>query len=226
MRVAPILKLSKLCLCHLVASTILLLGSGSASAISISPPPGSGLGPDDLTEIYCPCDQDPNPHITRNILTAREGFDAVSGAIPHEWGIYFADDPAHLIPLFTAPDAPSPLNAAAAVDFDHGTVTDLDTLVVEFTFDPRLAKFGFYVRIDDRNGPVLTYSQATLNGGTDTFGSFPSLTNPNFRAVAFEVGGRVLSIETVMGACAVPEPSVVWMVGGGLSLLAARRRSA
>ena len=83
MRVAPILKLSELSLCQLVASAFLLLGAGSASAISISPPPGSGLGQDDLSEIYCPCDQDPNPHITRTVLTAREGFDAVSGAIPH-----------------------------------------------------------------------------------------------------------------------------------------------
>lgn len=227
MRVAPKLKLFKLSLCHLVAGAVLMLGAGSASAISLTPPPGSGLGQDDLSEIYCPCDQDPNPNVTRNLLTVREGFDRFSGAIPHEWGIYFADDPSFLIPLFTAEDVPTGgFNAAAVVDFDHGTVVDLDTLAVEFTFTPTLAKFGFYLRVDDRSAPILTYSQAALNGGVDTFGSFPSLTNPNFRVVAFEIDGHILSIESVMGACAVPEPSVVWLVGGGLTLLAARRRSA
>lgn len=221
------LKRFQLSLCHLVAGAVLLLGAGSASALSITPPPNSGLGQDDLSEIYCPCDQDPNPIVTRNLLTVREGFDGVAGSIPHEWGIYFADDPTTLIPLFTADDAPSGgVNAAAQVDFDAGTVTDLDSLSIEFTFEARLAKFGFYLRIDDRSAPVLTYSQPVLNGGTDTFASFPSLTHPNFRVVAFEIGGRVLSIESVQGACPVPEPGVIWLVGGGIALLATRRRNA
>lgn len=223
MRVASKLKLFQLYL----AAGALLLGASSASAISLTPPPGSGLGPDDLSEIYCPCDQDPNPQVTRNVMTVREGFDRFSGATPHEWGIYFADDPSTLIPLFTAADAPTGgINASAVVDFQAGTVVDLETLTIEFTFAPNLGHFGFYLRVESGGPVLLTYSQASLNGGADTFGSFPSTTNPNFRVVAFEVNGLVLSIESVNGACAVPEPSVVWLVGGGLLLLTQRRRAA
>lgn len=204
----------------------LLLTASSASAISVTPPPGSGLGPDDGSDIYCPCDQDPNPTVTRNVMTVREGFDALSATTPHEWGIYFADDPQTLIPIFSEVEAAAGgVNAAAAVDFDNGQVIDLDTLEVDFTFTPTLAKFGFYLRIGTQSGPVLTYSQAVLNGGTDTFGSFPSLSSPNFRVVAFEVDGRVLALESVQGACAVPEPSIALLLGGGLAMLAARRRS-
>lgn len=204
----------------------LLLIASSASAISIAPPPGSGLGQDDGSEIYCPCDQDPNPTVTRNIMTVREGFDGLSATTPHEWGIYFADDPSTLIPIFTETEAAAGgVNASAAVDFDNGHVIDLDSLEVDFTFTPTLAKFGFYLRIGTTSGPVLTYSQAALNGGTDTFASFPSLASPNFRVVAFEIDGRVLALESVQGACVVPEPSMALLLGGGLAMLAARRRS-
>jgi hypothetical protein len=223
--VAPERKLFQLC--RFAAVAVLLLGAGTASAISFVPNPGRGLGPDDLSEIYCPCDRNPNPLFTERVMTVRESFDAFAGVIPHEWGIYFADDPSTLIPLLTASDTPTGgVNAAAAVDFEAGTVTDLETLTVEYSFTPNLGHFGFYLRVQNDDAVLLTYSQAALNGGADTFGSFPSLTSPYLRLVAFEVDGALLSIESVHGACAVPEPSVVWLVGGGLALLANRRRAA
>jgi len=207
---------------------VLLLGASTASAISITPAPGSGLGPDDGTEIYCPCDQDPNPHITRDVVTVREGYDLISSRIPHEWGFYFADDPSTLYPIFRANETPvGNLNPRAAIDFDHGTVVDLDDFGIETTFTPRLAKFGFYIKLDHQGDPeILSYSQHDLNpGDADTYGSFPSLTQANFRVVAFEIEQRILSLETVNGACnVVPEPSVALLLGGGLAMLATRRR--
>jgi hypothetical protein len=205
----------------------LLLSAASASAISITPPPGSGLGPDDGSEIYCTCDQDPNPLVERHVMTVREGFDAFSATTPHEWGFYFVDDPSTLIPIFTASEVPvGGLNPSARVDFDLGTVQDLDTLEIEYSFAPQLGKIGFYIRVDLGREPILSYSQAALNGGVDTFGSFPSTTSELLRVVAFEIDGRVLSLETVHGVCnVIPEPSVALLLGGGLVLLASRRRS-
>lgn len=204
----------------------LLLGATSASALSITPPPGSPLLPDDGSEAYCPCDQDPNPLVTRNVVLLREGYDPISASIPHEWGIYFLEDPDTLIPVFTSEDtpAPGPLNPRAAIDFNNGRVVDLDTMTVEYSFTPTLCCFGFYLKIEGQD-PVLTYSQATLNdGGVDTFASFPHMTQANFRVVAFEIDEQVLSIDTVNGACVIPEPSVALLVGSGLALMAGRRR--
>jgi hypothetical protein len=204
----------------------LLLGATSASAISIHPAPGSGLAEDDGGEIFCPCDLDPNPTVNRHIATIREAFDGIAATTPHEWGIYFADDPTKLIPVFTAEDH-GPGKPVATIDFDNGIVTDVDALTVEFTFDPRVAHYGFYVKVELPSGPpILSYSQAALNGGIDTFGSFPTITNSAYRVVAFEVNGAVLAFEAVAGACpVVPEPSVALLFGGGLALLGIRRRS-
>lgn len=226
MRVAALRSLP-LHLCQLAFGAALLLSAGAASAISITPAPGSSLGQDDGADIFCPCDLDPNPIVNRHVVTVRESYDGVSSVVPHEWGIYFASDPGTLIPVFTAADG-GPGKPAAEIDFDNGIVTDLDTMLVEFTFDPQLAKFGFYLKIDPAGGPsTLTYSQAALNGGLDTFGSFPSLTNPAYRVVAFEVNGQIASIEAAAGVCApaVPEPSVALLLGGGLVALARRRRA-
>jgi hypothetical protein len=221
--VAPLLRPFLLPLCHLAAIAALLLGAGTASAISLTPPPGSGLGQDDGGEIFCPCDLDPNPSINRHVLTIREAFDGVNGTVPHEWGIYFASDPSQLIPVFTVEDG-GPGKPVAQVDFDNGTVTDLDTMVIEFTFDPQVAHFGIYLKIEPPAGPAtLLYSQAALNGGVDAFGSFPTLTNNAYRVVAFEIRGQILALEAVVGACYVPEPSVAFLLGGGLLLLGTRR---
>lgn len=211
---------------QLVLAAGLLLCAGTASAISISPAPGSGLGQDDQADIFCPCDLDPNPTVNHHIVTVRESYDGIAAAIPHEWGIYFASDPGTLIPVFTAADS-GPGREGATIDFDNGIVTDLETLLVEFTFAPQIAKFGFYLRIDPANGGgVLTFSQAALNGGLDTFGSFPSLANPAYRVVAFEVNSRIAAIEAAAGVCvpAVPEPVTAAMLAGGLVVLASRRR--
>jgi hypothetical protein len=225
-RVASLLRPSQTPIVQLALGIALLMSATSASAISIHPPAGSGLGQDDDTEIYCPCDLDPNPTVNRHIATIREAFDGIATAVPHEWGIYFADDPTHLIPVFTAEDH-GPSKPVATVDFDNGIVTDVDSLTVEFTFDPRVAHYGFYLKVEVPSGPpILTYSQAALNGGVDTFGSFPTLGNSAYRVVAFEVNGAIVALEAVAGACpVVPEPSVALLLGGGLALLSKRRRS-
>ncbi len=227
MRVASALQPFRLPLFQLLSSAMLLLIGGSASAISFAPPLGSSFGPDDGSEIYCACDRNPNPSITYRVMKVAEGIDGVADSTPHQWGIYFIDDPDTLIPIFSETDVPGPDKTQAAVDFDAGTVTDLDSLQVEFNFAPTLRHFGFYLRIDDGAEPVLLYSQASLDSGPDPFGSFPSQESALLHMVVFEVDGRVLSLELVDGACTVvPEPSVAVLLGAGIALLGARRRSA
>jgi hypothetical protein len=72
------------------------------------------------------------------------------------------------------------------IDFDNGNVVDLEALSVEATFAPSLGEFGFYLSISFPSNPLLVYSDPALNGGVDTWASFPFLANPLFRQVAFE----------------------------------------
>jgi hypothetical protein len=95
-------------------------------------------------------------------------------------------------------------------------VVDLDALALEASFAPSLADFGFYLSVDAPSGPLLSYSQAALNRGADTFASFRFLPNPLFGLVAFQVGGQLYSLGVVDGAL---------RGGGGLGWTAARRRS-
>lgn len=193
---------------------------GSATIIG-GGPPGPGLGGDDGAELFFP---NLNPIYNRHIVLVKEAFDPVMASIPHSWGFYFAGDTSNRYPIFTSSDE-APPEQVAVIDFDNGQVVDLDTLAIDAVFTPSLADFGFYLEIEFPAGTLLTFSQAAENsGGVDTFASFPFLANPLFRLVAFEVDNQIYSLEIVDGAVPVPEPGVGILLGGGLALLAGRRR--
>lgn len=201
----------------------LLVAGGSAGAASIigGGPAGPGLGGDDFAETFLP---NLNPDFNQHIVLIRETFDPVVSSISHEWGFYFVSDSTTHFPIFTTSDQ-APPEQLAVVDFDNGQVVDLDSLEVEATFAPSLGEFGFYLSINFPDNPLLVYSQPVLNGGTDTFASFPFLANPLFRQVAFEVNEQIYSLQVVDGALPVPEPIPMTLLVGGLALLASRRRS-
>jgi hypothetical protein len=207
---------------RIAAVVALLATTGSAGAASIigGGPPGPGLGGDDFAETFIP---NLNPNFNQHIVLVRETFDPVLSSIPHEWGFYFTSDSTTLYPIFTTSDQ-APPEQLAVVDFDNGRVVDLDALAIDATFAPSLGEFGFYLSISFPNSPLLTFSQPILNGGTDTFASFPFLANPLFRQVAFEVNEQIYALQVIDGAIPVPEPMTAALLAGGLALIAARRR--
>lgn len=205
-----------------VAVVAALCIASSAGATIIDGSTGNpALGPDDGSEIYFP---NLNPNYNRHIVLVTEAFDPVLAAIPHSWGFYFAGDTSNRYPVFTTSDQ-GPPKQQAVIDFDNGQVVDLDALAVDATFTPSLADFGFYLEIQYPSGTLITFSQAAENpGGVDTYAAFPFLANPLFRVVAFEINEQVFALEIIDGAVPVPEPSVLMLVGGGLALVAGRRR--
>ena len=205
-----------------VATAALLTIGGTAGATIIGgPAPGPGLGADDFASTFVP---NLNPIQLRHIVLAKETFDPVGTAFTHEWGFYFTNDPSTRYPIFTTSDQ-APPQQQAVVDFDNGIVVDLDASALEASFGPSLGEFGFYLSINFPSGPLLTFSDPALNGGTDTFASFPFLANPLFRQVAFEVNGQIYSLEVIDGALPVSEPMTAALLAGGLALLATRRRA-
>jgi PEP-CTERM motif-containing protein len=205
-----------------IAAIVLGVASTSGATIIGGGPPGPGLGGDDGSEIYV---ANLNPNFNRHIVLVKEAFDALPGSISHEWGMYFASDPSTLYPVLTTGDS-GPPEQQAVIDFDNGQIVDLDSLSIESTFTPSLDPFGFYIKVEFNPGsPVIAFSQAALNpGGVDWYASFPFLAQPLFREVAFEVREQLYSLEIVDGALNTPEPTTLLLVGGGIALLAARRR--
>jgi hypothetical protein len=216
-RTTPLLRASLRSLAFVAALGL----ATSAGATLIGGSTGNpNLGPDDGSEVYVP---NLNPVFNRHIVLVKELFDPVLAAFPHSWGFYFAGDTSNLYPIFTASDQ-GPPQQQSVIDFDNGKVVDLDSLAVESSFTPSLGDFGFYLRVQFPAGTLTTFSQASENGGVDTFASFPYLPNPLFRLVAFEVNEQLFSLEIIDGAVPVPEPSVLLMVGGGLVLMLSGRR--
>jgi hypothetical protein len=206
-------------ICAVATATLLTIGATAGATIIGGGRPG--LGGDDFASTFVP---NLNPIQLRHIVLAKETFDPVGTAFPHEWGFYFTSDPSTRYPIFTTSDQ-APPEQQAVIDFDNGKVVDLDASALEASFGPSLGEFGFYLSINFPAGPLLTFSDPALNSGTDTFASFPFLANPLFRQVAFEVNGQIFSLEVIDGALPVPEPMTAALVAGGIALLATRRRA-
>ena len=141
-------------------------------------------------------------------------------------GIYFADDPGTLIPIFDETDDAGAQEVG--IHFDNGIIYDRDEGgVIETVFAPTLNAFGFYLSIDydDPTPDLLIYTDPILNpGGVDFAGTFPTLDNGTIYLIAFEVDDRVLALQLVDSV--VPEPSTaVLLLGGLLFAGAVRRRS-
>jgi hypothetical protein len=181
-----------------------------------------GLDPDDGTQLFVP---NLNPIHLQHVVLVKEMWDPAPTTIPHEWGIYFANDPSTLLPVFTTSD--SGANQQAVISFDSGQIVDLDALTAEGSFGPSLGPFGFYFKVQPPTGPsVLRYSEPALNpGGVDAAATFPFQANPTYYFVGFEVDSLVFSLEIIDGVLPtpVPEPGMALMFGGGLALLAAGR---
>jgi len=209
---------------QLVAGLLsLLLGgtvAGSAQAISFSP--GGLFAPDDGTELFLPRF---HPEPSCHCALINEVGDAATG-LTHEWGIYFADDPATLIPILDQTDDTGPQQVG--VDFDSGIIYDRDSGgVVETLFAPSLDAFGFYLFIDypDPTADLLAYSEPGLNAGSlDLAGTFPTLDNDSIYLIAFEVDQQVLALELVDSVTPVPEPTTALLFASGLLLAGASRR--
>ena len=210
-------------LCSLAASSALLalvVAAPAHATLIGGPGPFPGLDPDDGTELFVP---NLNPIQLQHVVRVKEAADTIPGVIDHEWGIYFANDPGTLIPVFTTGD--SGANQQAVISFNSGQVVDLDGLTVEGGFGPSLGAFGFYLNLHPVGAPeILRYSEPSLNpGGVDAVATFPFQANPTFYFVGFEIDDKIFSLEIVDGVVPVPEPGVAGLLGGGLAVLAGGR---
>ena len=204
----------------LAVALLAALAAPAGATLIGGPGPLPGLDPDDGTQLFVP---NLNPIHLQHVVLVKEMWDPVPTAIPHEWGIYFANDPGTLIPVFTTGD--SGANQRAVISFNSGQIVDLDGLTVEGGFGPSLGAFGFYLDLHPVGAPgILRYSEPSLNpGGVDAVATFPFQANPTFYFVDFEIDDKVFSLEIVDGVVPVPEPGVAGLLGGGLALLATAR---
>lgn len=216
-------------LCVLV---VLAVASGAAIATPINPFPG--WAPDDGTAYF-----DPLSMVT---LLEFSDFGNLPG-VATTFGFYFqgADvtDGSNLITIFGPEDlGPLPLGTnapaqLAKIDFDAGTVYDVDDNELQSTFMGG-GSIGFFYGVQIIDPPTFfqLFSDNAFNPpGKDSMGSFRSLSDPDAYLLAFEepLGlGTVLSFHIVNGVVpAVPEPSATALFGFALiALMHRRRRSA
>ena len=174
---------------------------------------------------------------------AIELFDFVERLVPLDigirFGLYFQDAPETLIPLFDAADsrlieAPGlpPIRPRARIDFLKGGVYDADSEILQTTFTPSDAPFGFFIQSPGLN-VLRLFSDASLNvNGNDFFAAFPLLAEQNAFALDFTSLGLPDSVPGLYVAvmsgiepvtAPIPLPAGLVLLGSALSVLAARQ---
>lgn len=142
-----------------------------------------------------------------------ELFDLAGTILPAgtDFGFYFRGAAGTQVSIFDALDQASP-EQKALIDFDNGTVIDVDGNVLQQLFTPNHSDpIGFFMHTDALG---TLFSDASLNaGGLDVFGAFESLTLPNRFYTLFVGNGPQgffpLQIALTGEISAVPSPSVL-----------------
>lgn len=152
---------------------------------------------------------------------ALELFDLGDGVA--SFGFFARGAPNTRIPIFEAADT---TGSSAIVDFVNGFVYDVEDSAIQSLFAAPITEIGFYLDLDSLG---ILFSDPGLNlGGADVMGAYPALAAPDsFSLMFMGVDGTVYGWEYLTGlqASVIPVPGSVALLGLGMLLLAARRRS-
>ena len=146
-----------------------------------------------------------------------------------EFGFFFEDAPATLIPIFDPADQDSATTAAILFALD--LVADADEgFTLQSTFVPSPAAVGFYITLGDALGGLTLRSTPTLQGGFDSFAAFPFLGSSDTFFLNFQVNPAdpdsllatyVLTSLSPSVPSQIPAPAGTLLLGSGLAGLLA-----